>query len=165
MRFQRYRGPKFFHFYKMADTPRDAWRHNCYYIILHEYSHLWWKFLLILTSGCRENHESSVWTNKQTNRQTDPNAIPSPLVRVTSLKQSTSFNYFSTNTRHIMKGRTEWKAKKIMNLINKIRYFVCLSACLSAFSRFCQDSWAHNHHIWHTDQVPPGDCPKGIFSL
>ena len=45
-------------------------------------------FCLNPTSGCREKHESSVWTNKQTyrdrqtDRQSDRNAIPSLLVKV-----------------------------------------------------------------------------------
>ena len=65
VRFQRYRGPKFFRFSNMAATPHDIWCHNYHWNIPHEESHQWWKFRLNPTSGCREKHESSVRKNRQ----------------------------------------------------------------------------------------------------
>ncbi len=38
-RFQRYRGPKFIVFFKMAPAPRDQWRHNYELIVLSKKIH------------------------------------------------------------------------------------------------------------------------------
>ncbi len=44
-RFQRYRGPKFIAFFKMAPAPRDQWRHNYYLIVLSKKIHTMVKIL------------------------------------------------------------------------------------------------------------------------
>jgi len=49
-------------------------------------------------------------------------------------------------------------------LIQSIKVVICLSVCLSLSVRvFFKDHCTDCHHIWHKDQVQPGDSPKGIF--
>jgi len=73
-----------------------------------------------LTSSCRETHGSSVRTNRQTNRQTDPNEILSPLARI-----MINIKFVKTSLYNIwpiikMEARTLDRARGIQNMMRTV---------------------------------------------
>ena len=98
VRFQRYRGPKFFPFSNMA--PQHVMYdviiiNNIFYMSSHTNGE---KFVSIRQAVAEKNMKVLCrQTNRQTDRQTDPNAMPSPSAR--TIKFGLSRSWGSTGQR------------------------------------------------------------------